>query len=124
MAKVEPAAKSLYEEMEKARFEDVVNDIPDGREFWRFLKGIYDSGVCVSCRDGSGPSVCKVRDCAVQKGQDMCAFCSEYPCERFTAFFEAVPVLESDNELLRSQGWDSWAKLQDKRRLDGFTYSA
>jgi len=123
MAKVEPAAKKLYEEMLSAQFEDVVNLIPDGNEFWRFLKGMYKEGICISCRDGSGPPKCKVRDCAVEKGQDMCAFCSEYPCERFEAFFEAVPVLRDDNELLRDQGWDPWGKLQDERKSSGFTYS-
>ena len=53
----------------------------------------------------------------------MCAYCKEYPCDKFAAFFKAVPVLESDNELLLEKGWDPWAALQDERKLKGFTYS-
>ena len=40
MAKVAPAAKTLYDEMLKAGFEDVINYIPGGDGFGPFLKGM------------------------------------------------------------------------------------
>jgi len=123
MVKVQPAAQTLYDEMKNAGFEDVVNTIPDGVEFWRALKSMVEEGICISCRDGSGYPDCKIRNCAVEKGQDMCAFCPEYPCDKLDPFFAAVPVLRDDNELLRTEGWSSWATLQDKRMTEGFTYS-
>jgi len=124
-AKVEPAAKVLYDEMKKAGFEDVISYIPGGEGFWAFLKGMTENGMCVSCRDGSGNPGCAVRICAKEKGVEMCAFCEDYPCDKFTAFLNVsvgYPVLEHDNALLLEKGWDTWAALQDERRAKGFTY--
>jgi len=123
MAKVAPAAVILYDEMKKAGFEEIVHFIPGGDGFWPFLKGMAEDGVCVSCRDGSGNPGCAVRICAKEKDVDMCALCSDYPCDKFAGFFKGYPVLEHDNALLREKGWEAWAKLQDKRRAKGYILS-
>jgi len=117
--KVEPAANTLYDELMKAGFEEVINYIPGGSGFWTFLKGMVEDGICVSCRDGSGNPGCKVRICANEKGVEMCALCDKYPCELIKTFFAGYPMLEDDNALLRDKGWDEWAKLQDGRRANG-----
>ena len=122
-AKVEPAAKVLYDELIKANFEEVIPLIPDGDGFWSFLKGMTKDGICVSCREGSGNPGCVVRICAKEKGVEMCALCIDYPCEKFDAFFSGYPALKQDNALLREKGWDVWAKLQDERKSNGYTYS-
>ena len=121
--KIEPASKVLYEEMQKAGFDEIVQFIPDGDKFWSFLKGMVDPGVCISCKDGSGNPGCKVRVCAKEKGVEMCALCELYPCEKFEAFFAGYSVLKQDNSLLREKGPDAWAKLQDERKKQGFTYA-
>ena len=92
-SKVEPAAKILHEEMKKAGFEDIIHFIPDGEGFWRFLKAVSEEGACVSCQEGSGNPGCAVRVCAKEKSVEICASCTEYPCERFAEFFEAYPLL-------------------------------
>ena len=122
-AKVEPASKILYEEMKKAGFEEIMHMIPGGDGFWPFLKGMANDGVCISCREGSGNPRCAVRICAKEKDIEMCVLCDGYPCDKFAAFFEGYPVLKHDNALLREEGMDAWAKLQDERRTRGFTYS-
>ena len=122
-ARVEPAARALYAEMKKAGFEDIINFIPDGEGFWRFLKSVADEGACVSCRAGSGNPGCTVRICAREKGVELCASCKEYPCEKFAEFFQAYPVLQNDNALFCNKGMDEWAKMQDDRRRGGFTYT-
>jgi hypothetical protein len=122
-AKIEPASKTLYDEMKKAGFEEVIQFIPDGDKFWSFLKDMVDSGVCISCKEGSGNPKCAVRICAEEKGVEMCALCELYPCDEFTQFFQNYPILKHDNELLRVKGIDAWSKLQDERRKKGFTYS-
>ena len=122
-AKVVPASKILYEEMKKAGFEEIIHMIPGGDGFWPFLKGMADSGVCISCREGSGNPRCAVRICAKEKGIEVCALCDSYPCEKFAAFFEEYPMLKHDNALLREEGVDAWSKLQDERRARGFTYT-
>ena len=123
--KVEPAAKVLYDEMKKAGFEDVISYIPGGEGFWPFLKGMVDSGMCISCRDGGGNPGCAVRICAKEKGVDMCALCENYPCDKFAAFLDVTagyPVLTSDNALLHDKGWEAWLALQEERKGKGFTY--
>ena len=126
MAKVSPAAKTLYDEMLKAGFEDVISYIPGGDGFWPFLKGMAEEGLCVLCKDGGGNPGCAVRICAKAKDVEVCVYCEMYPCEKFDAFFQlsvGYPTLKQDNALLREQGMEAWAKLQDERRRNGFTYS-
>ena len=122
-AKVEPAAKILHEEMQKAGFEDVIQFIPDGEAFWRFLKSVSLEGACVSCKAGSGNPGCAVRICAKEKDILMCAQCEDYPCEKFPEFLEAYPILKDDNALLCAEGFDAWSKMQDERLANGFTYT-
>ena len=125
--KIEPAARVLSEEMKKAGVEDVISFIPGGEGFWSFLKGMAETGLCVSCREGNGGNpACAVRICAKERNVEMCALCGDYPCDKFDAFLhvsDGYPVLERDNALLRGEGWDAWAKLQAKRREADFTYS-
>ena len=121
--KVEPASKTLYEEMKKAGFEEVIHMIPDGDKFWSFLKSMVVNGVCVSCKEGSGNPGCKVRICTKEKGVEICALCESYPCELFIKYYEGYPILKGDNLVLRENGWDAWSKLQDERQARGFTYA-
>ena len=120
--KVEPSAKVLYMEMKKAGFEDIIQMIPDGDKFWTFLKGMVKS-ICISCKEGSGNPGCIVRKCAKDKNVEMCAFCKEYPCEKFDKYFHGYPILKNDNQLLRDEGIDIWSKIQDERQANGFTYT-
>ena len=121
--KVEPAAKLLHKEMTQAGFEDVINFIPGGEGFWKFLKGMCSPGICISCQDGGGDPGCAVRICAKEKGVELCALCGSYPCDKLAAFFKRLPLFEKDNALIREQGIEAWAKLQDERLAKGFTYS-
>jgi hypothetical protein len=121
--KVFPAAKTLYEEMKNAGFDNVVNNLPGGDGFWSFLTNIAEHWECKSCKEGSGNPGCVVRKCAEEKGVQMCALCESYPCELIDNFDAGYPVLKLDNALLRDKGIDAWAKLQDERQAAGFTYS-
>ena len=121
-AKITPASKVLYEEMKKAGFEDIIHLIPGGEGFWAFLKGMADDGICISCQDGGGDPGCVIRICAKEKNVEICALCDSYPCEKLNAVFANQPLLKGDNALLREEGMDAWAKLQDERRARGFTY--
>jgi len=110
--------------MKKAGFDDVMQNIPGGGDFWKFLNGMTDSGICTSCYEGGGNPGCKVRICAREKGIKVCALCESYPCEHFgEMFFTVCPTLRQDNELLRNEGMEAWAKLQDERHAKGYTYA-
>lgn len=123
-AKIGPASKTLYDEMKNMGFENVIELIPGGAGFWPFLKGMAENGgVCISCRDGGGDPSCAIRICAKEKGVEMCALCGSYPCERISVFLETHPLVKNDDILLREEGLEAWAKLQDERRARGFTYT-
>jgi hypothetical protein len=122
-AKVEPAAKVLYDEMQKLGFEEIMPFFPDGDKFWSFLKGMSAKGICISCKAGSGNPACKVRQCAKEKSVEMCALCESYPCALFADFFQGYPMLEHDNAVLREKGWAAWGKLQDERHAKGFAFA-
>ena len=59
------------------------------REFYGVLEwfatqeGIMNNGYCVTCKNGGGKSVCKIRDCAKGKGVTFCRSCDDYPCDLF-----------------------------------------
>jgi len=118
-AKVEPASRVLYTEMKKAGFEDLVDFLPQGKEFWSFLKGLAEDGACLSCREGSGDPGCLIRICAQGKNTEMCALCESYPCEHFEGALAAYPGLKEDNALFRDRGLEEWSALQDERKAKG-----
>ena len=122
-AKVHPAATALRDELNAAGFGEVIHNIPGGDGFWEFLEGMAESGICVSCRDGSGDPTCAVRMCAQTKGVDMCALCKFYPCGLFNTFAKGHSYIIKDNDLLREKGMDAWEKMQDGRRARGYTYA-
>ncbi len=120
---VEPAAKTLYQEMEKLGFEEIMPFFPDGATFWSFLKNMTTEGVCISCKAGSGNPGCRIRLCAKERNVEMCALCPSYPCELITALSNGYPTINHDNSILREKGWQAWAKLQDERRTKGVAFS-
>jgi len=122
-ATVEPSSRVLYEEMKRVGFEDIINLLPNGEGFWSFLKSTCHEGMCSSCKEGSGNPGCEVRICAKEKGLEMCAFCEEYPCHEFDEFFQGYPSLKRDNDVLRNEGLDKWAEMQDERKKKGLTHS-
>jgi hypothetical protein len=121
--KVEPAAKVLHNEMQKLGFDEIMSFFPDGEKFWSFLTGMSTNGVCTSCKEGSGNPACQIRLCAKEKNVEMCALCESYPCEQLSDLYKGYPTLNHDNAILRTQGWDSWAKLQDERKAQGIGLS-
>ena len=114
--KVNPAAKVLYDEIRNAGFDRVVLTFPGGDSFWNILEMTAVKMVCTSCREGSGDPECAVRICAKEKGVEMCALCTEHPCEHIGKLYATGhPTLEKDNILLRDKGWEEWGKVQDER---------
>jgi hypothetical protein len=121
-AKVRPAASDLYKEMRIAGYEDFIGFIPNGKEFWTFLKFMAENGTCDSCKNGGGDPGCKIRMCARGKGVEMCAFCGEYPCGIFDGLHGGHPELYQDNALLREKGMKAWAEMQDGRESKKITF--
>ena len=121
-AKINPAARVLYDEMKAAGFEDIIQFIPGSDGFWPFLKSMAENGTCTSCREGSGNPGCTIRMCAKEKGVEMCVSCACYPCAHFAEILRGCPTLKRDNALFLEKGPEAWAELQDERRASGYTY--
>jgi len=121
-AQVEPASIVLHDIINRAGFEEVAHNNPDGARFLRFLKLISEKGACTLCHNGSGNPVCAVRVCAKEKEIDMCAFCDDYPCDKLNDFFKVYPVLKDDNDLLREKGMEKWIQMQEERKENGYVY--
>ena len=61
--------------------------------FERYGKRINAADVtdCDGCKTGtgrlfSGCRECEIRQCAIEKGKGLCAFCEDYPCEKLHKF--------------------------------------
>jgi Protein of unknown function (DUF3795) len=71
---------------------------------------------CDGCRsDKRGPycKVCKMSDCAAEKGIDFCVECSEYPCNDLKRFQFAAPhriEIWDDLEQIKNVGYEQWLK--------------
>jgi len=121
-ARIRPAAQNLLDEMKRGGFENFIEFIPGSSEFWPFLKNMAEKGLCASCKENGGDPDCAIRNCAREKGVDMCALCNDYPCKHFTPY-EQYSILFADNEVLREKGMKDWSKIQDERVAKGFCYS-
>ncbi len=61
---------------------------------------------CDGCLTTSGKllgycSVCEIRKCALEKGVENCAHCTEYICEQLSNWFEKVPATKATLEGIR-----------------------
>jgi len=69
--------------------------------------GREDITDCDGCRTVSNrlfPACknCPIRNCAMQKGIENCAYCSEYMCEKLEVFFATEPTAKTHLEKMRS----------------------
>jgi len=89
--------------------------------FWQFLQNLTTSDC--TCRTGGGPPDCKIRQCAKQKGIDICPQCKEYPCTLIQALAEHYPTLIQDGKCLQKIGLEKWVKEQEERAKRGVVYA-
>ena len=62
---------------------------------------------CDGCKSGtgrlfSGCKTCHIRRCAIEKGFENCAHCSEYACDRLKEFFVKDPEAKTRLDFIRS----------------------
>lgn len=116
-------AKELQDIMKKEGYEDWGGELPDFKEFWKFLKRLRKLEHSGSCRDGKcGAPFCAIRKCAVKKGIDICVFCKEYPCNKIESIAKGYPTLLADGKRIKKIGINKWVKEQEERAKTGFCY--
>jgi len=77
---------------------------------------------CYGCRaEKRGPychTLCKMFDCAAEKGVDFCSECPDYPCDQLKKFQTEAPHridLWDDLDFIRQKGWEQWiARVREK----------
>jgi hypothetical protein len=65
-----------------------------------------DVSDCDGCKTNrrlfSGSSKCEIRECAKERKLQNCARCSDYACEKLSAFFTTDPQAKTNLDVIRS----------------------
>lgn len=120
-ARIPQLAKALQDTMKKDDYESFGPSIPGFDVFWQWLSGLavpQDP----SCRSGCGNPNCAIRECAQERGQEICVYCEDYPCTRFHQL-RNDPITVADGEMLKAMGIDAWIEEQERRCQRGVCYS-
>ena len=113
--------KSLHEEGMDNWYQyisEMKNTFPT---FWQFLQKLID--LDCTCRTGGGPPDCKIRQCAKQKGIEICTQCKEYPCKLIQNLAEHYPTIIQDGKRLQKISLEKWVKEQEERAKRGVVYA-
>jgi len=88
------------------KFEEIVKSyelekwVPKGFDFREFMKGLTCTQampLCPGCQKGGGPSACKVRICALEKGMTDCSTCDQLiECKNFEQLEKNHPKMKED----------------------------
>lgn len=92
-------------------------------EFWTFLEELASGKGCPGCRAGGGYPECQIRVCARERGFDLCADCTDFPCQHIEALEASYPNLIGDNRRLQTAGLDRWIDEQKERVRRGVVYA-
>lgn len=122
-ARIPKRAAALQEAMAEEGWPDWGAGIPGFAEFWRFLEGLQDDGGCPGCRAGGGPPECQIRNCARQRGLELCSQCPDFPCPRIEALGAIYPILIADNRRVQVVGLEQWLSEQKERARRGVVYA-
>ena len=118
-------ARALQDSMEREGYTFWGPEIPNFEAFWAFLGRLVDLEIaCAGCRSGNcGYPSCKIRQCARERGVDLCPFCADYPCQHIRTLGEVYPILITDGLHMRQVGLDNWLTVQEDRAEAGFCYA-
>ncbi len=98
--------------------------VPGFKEFWATLETLSKfAETCPGCRGGCGAPDCGIRQCAQERGVELCSACTDFPCERLEEFGNAYPHLISDARRQQEIGLEAWVEEQEQRRSTGFCHS-
>ncbi len=123
-ARIPQRAQSLRESMSVEGWDQYGPQYPGFDAFWNFLSRLCDPDTaCPGCRSGGGPPFCAIRKCAVRRGVEICAQCTEYPCQKVLSLARGYPTLIADGRRLSEIGTQAWIREQEERARSGFVYA-
>jgi hypothetical protein len=123
-------AQEFLEVMKAAGYPDELTINPKGVkpdfDFNEFLKGVEcfskeDSGAYCQepCKQGGGVP-CEYRQCARERGLEICYECRDFPCEHFLWGLEQHPEKRADYERFRKRGFEGWVRFHAGRAEKGY----
>ena len=116
-------ARALIATLKQAEMDQWGSEMPDFDAFWRFLNDLAKVPEDKCCRSGKcGAPNCAIRTCAKARGIEVCALCSDYPCEKIQTFAQSEPLLLHDGERIKKVGLEQWGEEQIARKEAGFDY--
>lgn len=122
-ARIPAQAAALQRAMTDEGWPHWGHSVPGFAEFWQFLEQLHAEGGCPGCRAGGGFPLCQIRVCAQERGEQLCAWCSDFPCDHFEALGARYPTLLADNRRLQAVGLEQWLSEQQEREGRGFVYA-
>lgn len=119
-------ARQLQQTLHKEGFDDFYQHVPEMKKtfqpFWQFLQKL--AAFDCTCRSGKGgPPDCKIRNCAKQKGIEVCPQCNEYPCMLIQSLADHYPTVIQDGKRLQKIGLEKWVEEQEERARRGVAYA-
>lgn len=99
------------------------SEIPGLAPFWQFLQELQAGGGCPGCRAGGGYPACQIRTCARERGVEVCADCTDFPCGHIEPLAARYPTLLADNARLQRAGLEQWLAEQAARAARGVVYA-
>jgi len=124
-ARIPQQAAALYNTMDREGYEHFgPYESPEFNDFWKHLKKLAElDKTNPGCRGGCGDPGCKIRICAKEKGQEICVYCEEYPCDKFEFLVKQYPALLGDGKKIKEMGIEAWLHEQEERCRRGYCFS-
>jgi hypothetical protein len=116
-------AKKLLETLKDGEFEEWGQSFKEFEDFWKLLAMFAHTTDDMCCKTKKcGHPNCAIRNCAINKKVEACAFCDEFPCEKITGLDKTYPLILHDGNRIKEIGIEAWISEQEKRKARGFSY--
>jgi hypothetical protein len=116
-------ARELLTTLKRGEFEEWGPGFKEYDHFWKLLNQFADLKEDMCCKTKKcGHPQCAIRNCAIKKNIEACAFCDEYPCIKITNFNKTFPLMLHDGNRMKEIGVDAWILEQEERNNRGFAY--
>ena len=120
-------ARALIVTLKQAEMDEWGRGMPDFVEFWRFLNSLADVPDDKCCRSGKcGAPNCALRNCAKAREVEVCALCSDFPCDYLHPYADFADMAWHNTKvfnlcLMKKMGLDAWAREKARSVRDVYT---
>lgn len=73
-----------------------------------------------SCIDGGGVPGCEIKQCAKNRGVEICFECDEFPCKLFSSFLTRHPEIVEEEKKFKKLGMEKWVASKEEESKKGY----